>query len=73
MTVKEIVDLLPKGHPFRLDVDNLWTGLLYKNDCFEYTNIMQEYGDYNVIVIEASSGVYEDAIIWLKVERNNND
>ena len=30
---------------------------------------MQEYGNYNVVVIEASSGVYDDAIIWLKVER----
>ena len=69
MTAKEIVELLPNKQPFRLEVDNLWTGILYKNDCFEYTNIMQEYGNYNVVVIEASSGVYDDAIIWLKVER----
>ena len=69
MTVKEIVELLPNKQPFRLEVDNLWTGILYKNDCFEYTNIMQEYGNYNVVIIEASSGVYDDAIIWLKVER----
>ena len=69
MTVKEIVELLPNKHPFRLEVDNLWTGILYKNDCFEYTDIMQEYGNYNVVAIEASSGVYDDAIIWLKVER----
>ena len=69
MTVKEIVELLPNKQPFRLEVDNLWTGILYKNDCFEYTDIMQEYGNYNVVVIEASSGVYDDAIIWLKVER----
>ena len=69
MTVKEIVELLPNKQPFRLEVDNLWTGILYKNDCFEYTNIMQEYGNYNVVIIEAYSGVYDDAIIWLKVER----
>ena len=69
MTVKEIVELLPNKQPFRLEVDNLWTGILYKNDCFEYTDIMQEYGNYNVVVIEAFSGVYDDAIIWLKVER----
>ena len=69
MTVKEIVELLPNKQPFRLEVDNLWTGILYKNDCFEYTDIMQEYGNYNVVVIEASIGVYDDAIIWLKVER----
>lgn len=69
MTVKEIVELLPNKHPFRLEVDNLWTGILYKNDCFEYTDIMQEYGNYNVVVIEASSGVCDDVIIWLKVER----
>ena len=69
MTVKEIVELLPNKQPFRLEVDNLWTGILYKNDCFEYTDIMQEYGNYNVVVIEASIGVYYDAIIWLKVER----
>ena len=69
MTVKEIVELLPNKQPFRLEVDNLWTGILYKNDCCEYTNIMQEYGNYNVVIIEAYSGVYDDAIIWLKVER----
>ena len=69
MTVKEIVNLLPLGHPVRLDIDYRWTGLIYKNDCAEYNRVMQEYGNYEVTVIEASSGVYEDAIIWLKVER----
>lgn len=74
MTVKEIVNLLPKGHPFRLDVDNVWT-MLTTNDYYDadYNNIMQEYGDYNVIGLEASFGVYDYATLWLKVERNNND
>ena len=69
MTVKDIVDLLPKGHPFRLEVANLWTALIYKDDCAEYNRVMQEYGDYNVIVIEASFGVGEYAVLWLKVEK----
>lgn len=73
MTVKEIVELLPNKQPFRLEVDNIWAGLLYKNDCFEYTNIMQEYGNYNVVVIYASSGACGEAIIWLKVKKPLDD
>lgn len=69
MTVNEIVNLLPKGHPVRLEIDNLWTGLTYKDDCAEYTRVMQEYGDYNVIGIETSFGVGEYAVLWLKAER----
>lgn len=69
MTVKEIVALLPKDHPFRLEVANLWTALTYKGDC-EYNRVMQEYGDYTVIGIEAcDSGIYDNAVLWLKVER----
>lgn len=70
MTVKEIVELLPKGHPFRLEVDNVWTILTTKDDYdADYSNIMKEYSDYNVIGLEASFGVYDYATLWLKAER----
>lgn len=73
MTVKEIINLLPKGHPVRLSIDYKWTGLIYSDDCSEYNCVMQEYGDYNVIGIESWSGFYEHSTLWLKEERNNND
>lgn len=74
MTVKEIVNLLPKGHPFRLVVEDLWVGLIYKDDCFEYANIMQEYGDYVVTVIETcDSGIYDYAVLWLTIEKPVDD
>lgn len=71
MTVKDIVKLLPKGHPFRLEIDNVFAPLVTKDDYCYNNEIMQEYSDYNVIGLEASSGVYEDVIIWLKVERKD--
>lgn len=69
MTVKEIVDLLPNGHPFRIDIDNIWEALIIKCIDVDYTRIMQEYGDYNVIEIEALDGFYAYSTLWLKVER----
>lgn len=73
MTIKEIVNLLPKGHPFRLEVANLWTALICKDDCAEYNSVMQEYGDYNVIVIYALDGFDEYDVIWLKVKKPLDD
>ena len=64
MTVKEIVNLLPKGYPVSLEIDNI----TYKDDCAEYNRVLQEYGDYIVTGIDASFGVCDD-VLWLKVER----
>lgn len=73
MTVKEIVNLLPNRQPFRLEIDNLWEELITKDDCV-YNRIMEEYGDYNVIEIEAcDNGVYDYATLWLKVEKTEYD
>lgn len=71
MTVKEIVDLLSKNHPFRLDIGNAWTQLLIKGEYDDdYIRLLQEYGDYNVIEVEAcENGCYEYATLWIKAER----
>lgn len=74
MTVKEIVNLLPKGHPVRFEIGDLWAGLIYKGDSAEYNRTMQEYCDYNVIRIEAwDNGVYDYSVLWLKVEKPVDD
>ena len=73
MTVKEIVNLLPKEHPFRLEIGNLWRELIYKDDC-SYNRILQECGDYNVIEIASyNNGVYDYATLWLKVEKGKSE
>lgn len=75
MTVNEIVNLLPKGNPFRIEFDNVWKQLLITGECNDdYTRIMQECGDYNVIGIEAlDNGEYDYATVWLKVEKPVDD
>lgn len=73
MTVKDIVNLLPNGHPFRLEIDNVFAPIITKDDYCYDTEVMQKYGDYNVIVIYASSGACGDAIIWLKVKKPLDD
>ena len=73
MKVKDIVELLPKEHPFIFEIYGFWGGLVFKDDC-AYNRILQEYGDYNVIGIEASdSGIYDYAIIWLKIEKQKGE
>lgn len=69
MTVSEVVNLLPKDHPFRLEIDSLWGELVFKDDC-AYNRVLEEYGDYNVIGIEAcDDGIYDYSTLWLKVEK----
>ena len=33
MTVKDIINLLPKEHPLRLGINNMWEELVLKDDC----------------------------------------
>jgi hypothetical protein len=74
MTVKDIVNLLPKGHPVRIDIDYKWAGLIYSDYCPEYNCVMQEYGDYSVIGIAAlDNGVYDYSTLWLKAEKPVDD
>ena len=69
MTVNEVVNLLPKDHPFRLEINNMWKELFFKDDC-TYNRVIEEYGDYNVIGIEAcDNDIYDNATLWLKVEK----
>ncbi len=73
MKVKEILNLLPSGHPFRIEIYNQWSELVFKDDC-AYNRVLQEYGDYNVIGIEAwDSGIYDYATLWLKVEKDKSE
>ena len=70
MTVKEIVNLLPTGHPFRIEIDNEFSPLITKDDYCYNTEVIQEYDDYNVIEIYALDGVYKYDVLWLKVKKN---
>ena len=73
MTVKDIINLLPKERPRRLKINNMWEELLLKDDC-AYNRVIQEYGDYIVIGIEAwNKGIYDYATLWLKVEEPTED
>ena len=73
MTVKDIINLLPKEHPLRLEINNMWEELVLKDDC-AYNRVIQEYGDYIVIGIEAwDNGIYDYATLWLKVEEPAED
>ena len=73
MTVKDIINLLPKEHPLRLEINNMWEELVLKDD-YAYNRVIQEYGDYIVIGIEAwDNGIYDYATLWLKVEEPAED
>lgn len=73
MTVKDIINLLPKEHPLRLEINNMWEELVLKDD-YRYNRVIQEYGDYIVIGIEAwDNGIYDYATLWLKVEEPAED
>ena len=70
MTVKELIELLPNGHPVRLDVEYQWAEFIRKEDCLEYKDAMQKYGDCNVIGVAAwDGGAYSYATIWIKAEK----
>lgn len=76
MTVKEIVDTLPNGHPFRLETDvykyySTWRILLIKGERDEeYDKLLQEYGDCLVTKIEAldNGNLYDYATLWLTIK-----
>ena len=72
MLVKDIVNLLPTGHSFRFEINGLWSEWFFKDDC-AYNRVMQDYGNYNVIQIEAyDNGIYDYATLWLKVEKTED-
>lgn len=74
MTVKEIVNLLPKRHPVRIDTEYQWAEFICSDDCSEYNYVMQEYGDYNVIGIASwDNGIYDYSTLWLKAEKPVDD